>query len=83
MKTIMIDGSKYSSSSTLHQALKMMLELPDYYGGNADALHDCLAERKDAVNVWVLSLGIGETKQALIKCLHVIEDSGGNIVDIS
>ena len=45
MKTIMLDGSLYATGKDLHQALKQMLSLPDYYGMNADALNDCLSER--------------------------------------
>lgn len=28
----------------LHSALRTLLELPDYYGNNFDALYDCLTE---------------------------------------
>ena len=28
----------------LHERLKALLQLPDYYGGNLDALHDCLTD---------------------------------------
>lgn len=82
MRKIMIDGDKYKSPDELHSALKMMLDLPDYYGKNADALNDCLTEMNEHVDFMVLSLGCGETKQALVKCLHVIEDLGGNVTKV-
>ena len=47
MKTVMLDGSLYATGKDLHQALKQMLSLPDYYGMNADALNDCLSERRE------------------------------------
>ena len=50
MQTIMIDGSMYASPRDLHLALKMMLSLPEYYGLNADALNDCLGEKKETVS---------------------------------
>ena len=45
MRTLYLDGRDYASAEALHQALKRLLALPGYYGGNADALHDCLSER--------------------------------------
>ena len=44
MHTVYLFGSDYASPLALHQALKRLLDLPDYYGCNADALNDCLAE---------------------------------------
>lgn len=44
MRTIVIDGRKMESRRELHVYLKERLSFPDYYGGNLDALHDCLGE---------------------------------------
>ena len=76
--TIFIDGSRYASAKELHLALKRMLDLPEYYGCNADALYDCLSERKDRVNLVLLSQGSGETMEALRKVVRVIEDLDGD-----
>ena len=77
--TIFIDGACYASKQALHQALKMMLDLPEYYGCNADALHDCLSERSGKpVNLCILSAGEGEVADALRKVTLVIEDLGGD-----
>lgn len=79
-QTIFIDAARYASAKELHQALKMMLDLPEYYGCNADALYDCLSERKDCqVNLCILSEGEGETADALRKCIRVIEDLDGEV----
>ena len=51
MQTIMIDGSRYATPEELHRALQRMLRLPDYYGCNADALHDCLTDIFEPVTV--------------------------------
>ncbi|MBE5797999.1 MAG: hypothetical protein E7327_11595 [Clostridiales bacterium] len=75
--TIFVDASRYATARELHLALKMMLGLPEYYGCNADALHDCLEERRERVNLVVLSQGEGETAEALAKVRRVIEDCGG------
>ena len=81
--TIFIDADRYASAKELHQALKMMLDLPEYYGCNADALYDCLSERTGKpVNLCILSQGEGEVAEALKKCIRVIEDLDGEVKHI-
>ena len=82
MQTILIDGSRYASAKDLHRALKRMLSLPDYYGMNADALNDCLSERSEAVNLWIISAGKCETASALETVRRVFEDNGGTVKEI-
>ena len=79
MQMIFIDANNYASAKELHAALKMMLDLPGHYGCNADALHDCLSERRDQVNLVVCSRGEGETADALHKIALVVEDLGGEV----
>jgi RNAse (barnase) inhibitor barstar len=77
--TIFIDAARYASAKELHLALKMLLNLPEYYGCNADALYDCLSERVGKpVNLVLLSQGEGETAEALRKVVLVIEELGGD-----
>ena len=82
MQTLFIDASRYVSPRELHAALKSMLALPDYYGMNADALHDCLAERRDRVHLRIFSRGGGETARALSAVCGVVEDLGGTVREI-
>lgn len=42
---IILNGGSMDSREALHAHLKERLGLPDYYGGNLDALNDCLGER--------------------------------------
>lgn len=42
MEKIHLDGRMFTSKNALHKTLKNKLDLPDYYGENADALWDCL-----------------------------------------
>ncbi|AIK35350.1 barstar (plasmid) [Bacillus pseudomycoides] len=42
MEIIQLDGRKFTSKEVLHKILKEKLDLPNYYGENADALWDCL-----------------------------------------
>ncbi|MCQ2457545.1 MAG: barstar family protein [Clostridia bacterium] len=82
MKTIMIDGNSYSTAAELHRALKTMLDLPEYYGANADALNDCLSERREPVNAWILSRGTGDVERAVSVCMNVIADNGGKVTEL-
>ena len=82
MKTIMLDGSLYATGKDLHQALKQMLSLPDYYGMNADALNDYLSQRSEKVNLWITDPGSGETADALQIIRAVVEDNGGEIKEL-
>lgn len=77
--TIFVDGSQYASAKELHLALKMLLNLPEHYGCNADALHDCLSERRTPVNLVVLSDGEGEVADAMRKVKRVFDDCGGAV----
>ena len=77
--TIFIDAARYQTAWELHLALKMLLDLPEHYGCNADALHDCLSERTGKpVDLVILSPGEGDVALALRKVVHVIEDLGGD-----
>ena len=82
MTTLFIDASRYSTPRELHAALKAMLSLPDYYGMNADALHDCLSERRDPVHLWIASSGEGEVARSLAAVCAVAEDLGGTVKEI-
>ena len=41
---IVLDGKRMTSKGEAHGFLKEAFGFPDYYGGNLDALHDCLSE---------------------------------------
>ena len=51
--TIFIDADRYASARALHLALKMLLDLPEHYGCNADALYDCLTEMSEPTELVV------------------------------
>ena len=44
---IILDGKRIEDRAALHAELKAKLNLPEYYGNNLDALHDCLEERRE------------------------------------
>ena len=47
MKQITLDGNVLSDATAVHDYLMKMLEFPEYYGKNSDALYDCLTDLDD------------------------------------
>ena len=47
MKTVILDAKRMEEKGPAHDYLQEVLDLPDYYGGNLDALYDCLTEMND------------------------------------
>lgn len=42
--TFILDAGRLGDKEEAHAYLKEVFGLPDYYGGNLDALYDCLSE---------------------------------------
>lgn len=74
-----IDGRQFADGKAVHRMLKTLLALPEYYGGNADALHDVLSERGERISLRILSIGDADTAKALRKIARVVEDLGGEV----
>lgn len=47
MKQITLDGNVLADAAKVHDYLKKLLEFPEYYGNNLDALYDCLTDLND------------------------------------
>ena len=47
MKRVELIASQLTDKEVLHDVLARELELPEWYGRNLDALHDCLTELTD------------------------------------
>lgn len=54
LRTIVIDGREMISRTSAHAYLAERLSFPDYYGGNLDALHDCLSDISEETHIIVL-----------------------------
>ena len=52
MEFIIIDGRRMTSVEATHKYLARTLRLPEYYGNNLDALHDCLTDLSR--DVWII-----------------------------
>lgn len=46
-----LDGGSVGSREILHRTLAAGLRFPDWYGGNLDALHDCLTDMTEPVEL--------------------------------
>lgn len=47
MKEIFFDGMYLCDREKAHEYLQEVLDLPEYYGKNLDALYDCLTDMED------------------------------------
>jgi ribonuclease inhibitor len=43
MKKVVFDSAHVETIAELHNELARLLDFPDYYGANLDALYDCLS----------------------------------------
>ena len=46
---VVLDALRLQRKDEAHKYLREALNFPDYYGGNLDALHDCLTELDDVL----------------------------------
>ena len=53
MKRVELIASQLTDKEVLHDVLARELQLPEWYGRNLDALHDCLTELTDVELVLV------------------------------
>ena len=76
MKQIHLSAASWDCPRAAHQALKSALSFPDYYGHNLDALHDCLTEMSDEMNITVLTQGVhGELAAYTPKMMRAMQDA--------
>ena len=82
MQTICLFGADYASSRDLHQALKDLLCLPEYYGMNADALNDCLSELVSPPALWIRRDGTDEVRSAMDLIAAVFRHNGCEVKEL-
>ena len=79
MKYVFLDGEKITSPAELHRAFAEALDLPEYYGKNLDALHDCLTEQEGpvtviAVNTALLKERLGRKWKPFLRLMDDLRD---------
>ena len=78
--TCIINAAAIADKKELHSQLRLLLSLPEHYGENADALYDCLSERRDPVDVLILGAKECPAAAELRKVMCVIRDLGGEVI---
>lgn len=85
MRKITIDGEKIETRESVHQHLKNVLDFPDYYGMNLDALYDILITEDRETEIRImhedkLSSNIGEYWDRLIDTLKDVSLHNNKII---
>ncbi len=84
MDEIFLDCNKMTSKSETHKYIKQMLNLPDYYGNNLDALWDILSTKSKMISIFllheeVLHKNLGEYGENLIDVFKEAADENNSI----
>lgn len=84
MKLVILDGTKIFSRAQLHDALQQVLELPEWYGRNLDALFDCLSTLSEPVQLSLqgrlaLRVQLGRYAETLERVLQRAAQENENI----
>ena len=77
MKFAVIDGASVTSMEDIHKTLAQQLDFPDWYGGNLDALHDCLTDLHEETEVSILHSGtlLETLGPAYVRLTRVLSDA--------
>ena len=71
MRTVYLDCRACSDRSVFHKALACALEFPKWYGGNLDALYDCLTGLKQETCLQLRGMtALGDYGIRLRRCLQ-------------
>ena len=81
---LILDGCSVKDREDLHHQMEAVLNFPEWYGGNLDALHDCLTELMEEVDIRIihtaeLKAGLGDYADALLRVLRDAEQVNLNI----
>lgn len=69
--------------ASVHQSLKVLLGLPEYYGNNLDALFDCLSERKEPIRLYIAGTQkLSAQMKALVEGIVTVTKDAGHFSDI-
>ena len=51
---LVLDGRAVADRDDLHRQMETVLNFPEWYGGNLDALYDCLTELMEEIDIQIL-----------------------------
>ncbi len=75
---IILDGKRMTSKEEAHAYLKEAFGFPEYYGGNLDALHDCLTEmgemKVEFQHTDEMKTALGKYGENLLRVFHEVEN---------
>ena len=87
MKVVILDGTTAPTREALHRHLARELAFPDWYGGNLDALFDCLTSVSEEVTITLdetaLTESLGSYAQRVSKVLTKAAEKNPNLQLIS
>ena len=84
MEEIFLDCKRMISKSEAHKYIKEMLNFPNYYGENLDALWDILSTKSKMISIFILHKeklyeNLGDYGVQLIDVFKDAADSNSNI----
>lgn len=75
MRKVILNCEKLIERKKAHQYLAQMLDFPDYYGKNLDALFDCLTELGECTIILQGESVLRQTDGYGVKVLKVLEEA--------
>lgn len=78
MKKIVLNFEDISCKEQMHKYLAEEFEFPDYYGGNLDALYECLTDITVPTAVNIVKAG-DEYSERIINVITAAEEENDNL----
>ncbi len=78
MKKITLDFENISNKEEIHKYLAEKFEFPDYYGGNLDALFECLTDIAEPTAVNIIN-AINDYDEQIINVITSAEEENDNL----
>lgn len=77
MRTLCLRGDEIETKEALHEKLTEELDFPSWYGGNLDALYDCLTDYDEELELSVVNAASLEAALGNYagRFLQVLEDA--------
>ena len=73
MKQITLDGNILADAAQVHDYLKEVLNFPEYYGKNLDALYDCLTDLNETELIITAPEEDGAVFQKILRILKAAD----------